>query len=165
MTFLIANTFTASFNWLSGVDQKAVKASVFRPADGSHRQQSECLAHCKATTVTSWTALLSETRQSSLPDLRLMICPTSAISSHISRAEGKNRLRVKTKFACPFNVIWVVQSPREKYFTSVFQNYVIWSRYPASSRGAYRDRQRRGARDAVDATMSCAHEVAGRSNS
>ena len=29
MNFLIADTFTASFNRLSGVDQKAVKASVF----------------------------------------------------------------------------------------------------------------------------------------
>ena len=29
MKFLIADTFTASFNRLSGVDQKAVKASVF----------------------------------------------------------------------------------------------------------------------------------------
>jgi hypothetical protein len=29
MNFLLADTFTASFNRLSGVDQKAVKASVF----------------------------------------------------------------------------------------------------------------------------------------
>ena len=29
MNFLIADTFTASFNRLSGLDQKAVKASVF----------------------------------------------------------------------------------------------------------------------------------------
>jgi hypothetical protein len=29
MNFLIADTFTASFNRLSGQDQKAVKASVF----------------------------------------------------------------------------------------------------------------------------------------
>ena len=29
MNFLIADTFTASFNRLSGMDQKAVKASVF----------------------------------------------------------------------------------------------------------------------------------------
>ena len=29
MNFLIADTFTASFNKLSGIDQKAVKASVF----------------------------------------------------------------------------------------------------------------------------------------
>src|SRR3984885_14658353 len=29
MNFLIADTFTASFNRLSGIDQKAVKASVF----------------------------------------------------------------------------------------------------------------------------------------
>src|SRR6266700_1069457 len=35
---------------------------------------------------------------------------------------------------------------------------------PPRPRGAYRDRHERGARDAVDATMSCAHEIAGRVN-
>jgi hypothetical protein len=30
--------------------------------------------------------------------------------------EAKIRVRQKTEFSCPINVIWVVQSPLKKYF-------------------------------------------------
>jgi len=41
-------------------------------------------------------------------------------------------VRAETNFANQFNVIWAVQSSREKYFTSVFQKSVICSQHPAS---------------------------------
>jgi hypothetical protein len=45
-----------------------------------------------------------------------------------------------------------VQPSCEKYFASPFARHSITdSDLPASSRGAYRDRHERGARDAVDA--------------
>jgi len=59
--------------------------------------------------------------------------------------EGQIRVRVKSNFARRFNVIWAVQSSREKYFASVFQKSVICSRHPASPGGAYRDRHERWA--------------------
>jgi hypothetical protein len=38
---------------------------------------------------------------------------------------SKNRLRLKTKFASPINLIGIVQSHREKFFYFVFSEIVI----------------------------------------
>ena len=51
-----------------------------------------------------------------------------------------NPVREKSKFAWRFNADSAVQSLREKYFDSVFQNLVIVSLHPASMQRAYRDR-------------------------
>jgi hypothetical protein len=59
-----------------------------------------------------------------------------------------------------------VQPSREKYFTSVFQKSVALLPHPASmKRGVTRESSRNVGRDAVDATVSCAHEIAGRRES
>jgi hypothetical protein len=57
----------------------------------------------------------------------------------------------KTNFLKQFNLIWVVQSCREKYFA--LSRPQITGIFPASclTRGAYRDRHGRWVRDAVDA--------------
>jgi hypothetical protein len=58
----------------------------------------------------------------------------------------------KSNFFKPFNLIWVVQPPREKFFAfAVGQIISTSSPRPASSRGAFRDRHGRWVRDAMDA--------------
>jgi hypothetical protein len=49
----------------------------------------------------------------------------------------KNCLRQKSNFASRFSADSTVQSSREKYRVSVFRKFMIWSRRPASVRGAY----------------------------
>jgi hypothetical protein len=46
----------------------------------------------------------------------------------------KNRMRAQAKFASRIKLIWPVQSPREKYFASVFPKSVISSHHPASTK-------------------------------
>jgi hypothetical protein len=59
-----------------------------------------------------------------------------------------------------------VQPSCEKYFASVFQNYVVaLSPSRLDEEGRYGQSSRNVGRDAVDATVSCAHEVAGRRES
>jgi hypothetical protein len=49
--------------------------------------------------------------------------------------------------ACPA----YVKASREKYSSSVFRKYMVFSTHPVATRGAYRDRHGRGRRGAVDA--------------
>jgi hypothetical protein len=66
-----------------------------------------------------------------------------------------NRLRANRNFLNRFNLIWVVQSPRKKYFASP-RTQITSDPKPSRSplRGALRDRHERWARDAVDAAVS-----------
>jgi len=48
-------------------------------------------------------------------------------------SEARNRLRTKSNFASRFKLIRVVQIRIEKYFTSVFQKFMIVCRRPASA--------------------------------
>jgi len=66
-------------------------------------------------------------------------------------------MREKSNFASRINVIWPVQSSREKYCASVFQKYVVSSRHPASTkegRIAIVTNVERGMRAASGATIS-----------
>jgi hypothetical protein len=61
-------------------------------------------------------------------------------------------VRVADKNGCRINMIWVVQSGIKKYFAFPFpQISGISPAIPALSRGAFRDRHERWARDAMDA--------------
>ena len=77
-----------------------------------------------------------------------LICPTRQISLHsvsLDDERPKNPLRVKFNLRSDFNVIWVVQSPRQKYFAGpVGQISATSSPRPFPARGAYRDRHERG---------------------
>jgi hypothetical protein len=77
-----------------------------------------------------------------------LICPTRQISLHsvsLDDERPKNPLRVKFNLRSDFNVIWVVQSPRKKYFAGpVGQISATSSPRPFPARGAYRDRHERG---------------------
>jgi hypothetical protein len=53
-----------------------------------------------------------------------------------------------------------VKPSGEKYFSSVFQKFMIVSAHPASTGGAYRDRHGRGKRGAVDAKVFSAAKAA-----
>jgi hypothetical protein len=63
---------------------------------------------------------------------------------------GGIRVREKSNFVKRFNADSTVQSLRKKYFASIFQKFVIFSRGPAPAGGALRDRHGRWARDAMD---------------
>jgi hypothetical protein len=77
-----------------------------------------------------------------------LICPTRQISPHSASLDDdgpKNPLRVKFNLRSDFNVIWVVQISREKYFAGpVGQISATSSPRPFPARGAYRDRHERG---------------------
>jgi hypothetical protein len=92
--------------------------------------------------------------------------PFDSPACHASGGLGSHsdRVRAKSNFASRFKLIWVVQSPREKYFASGFQKYVILSRHPASPRGALRESSRTLGWDAVDAAASGAIVIAGRAS-
>jgi hypothetical protein len=86
--------------------------------------------------------------------------PDGQISSNSARDRcfrrpqiPQNHVRAKTNFASRFNVIWPVQSPRKKYFASVFQKSVSCFSPSRPDRGAFRDRHERwvgcGGRDDV----------------
>ncbi len=44
----------------------------------------------------------------------------------------KNRVRAQANFVNRIKLIWVVQSPRKKYFASVFQKTMLCFAHPAS---------------------------------
>jgi len=54
-------------------------------------------------------------------------------------------LRQKSNFASPINLIWLVQSFAQKYFSFVFSEIMIDCSHSAPTQGAYRDRHERGA--------------------
>jgi hypothetical protein len=71
------------------------------------------------------------------------ICSVFARHAFERDAPGRKIARAKTTiFMRRFKLIWPVQPRREKYFTSVFQKYMIVSLRPASTRGALRDRHK-----------------------
>ena len=64
-------------------------------------------------------------------------------------------MRVNAFFMSRFKLIWVVQSPSQKYFAcAVGQINATDSRVLLPSRGALRDRHERWVRDAMDAAVS-----------
>jgi len=68
-----------------------------------------------------------------------------AIDASLGALYGRqNRLRGKRKIPKPFNPIPLVQSAREKYSASHPPQSMASRWYPASMRGAYRDRHERG---------------------
>jgi hypothetical protein len=70
------------------------------------------------------------------------------------------RLRGKSKFVSRINV----QILRENISLLFFRNLCFGLAIPSHQEGVSRS-SRTLERDAVDATMSCAHEIAGRGNS
>jgi hypothetical protein len=64
---------------------------------------------------------------------------------------GRSARLLKIEFPQPFQSDRPVPCLAHKYFTSVFQNNVISSFRPASTKGAFRDRHERGRRDAMAA--------------
>jgi hypothetical protein len=64
---------------------------------------------------------------------------------------GRSARLLKIEFPQPFQSDRPVPCLAHKYFTSVFQNNVISSSRPASTKGAFRDRHERGRRDAMAA--------------
>jgi hypothetical protein len=54
-------------------------------------------------------------------------------------------LRVKINFLNQINVICPVQSPMQKYFCFPELKSALYSRHPVPSKGAFRDRHKRGA--------------------
>jgi len=61
----------------------------------------------------------------------------------VSLVPARMSVRENPNFGSRFNGDSAVQSPCEKYFTSVFQHYVIVSHRPALTGGALRDRHGR----------------------
>jgi hypothetical protein len=73
--------------------------------------------------------------------------------------------RAKTSiFPDHFNLIFPVQSPTQKYSTSIFPKFVFLSPHPDSPGGAARDRHGRWKRDAVDVRVFSARMRAGESS-
>jgi hypothetical protein len=80
---------------------------------------------------------------------------TSAMPRYRPGWSRDGRMRANTNFASRYNLIWVVQSSREKYSVcAVGQITITTSPHSGPERGTLRDRHERWAGNAVDAMMS-----------
>jgi hypothetical protein len=112
---------------------------------------------------TSSTSTISSAARTDSPDGQNQLDFFRHLLAHQALKAQNLRAR-KNEIRKPIQLRALVQSHREKYFASVFQKYVIWSRYPVpAKRGASRS-SRTLVRDAVDAAASGAIVVAGRAS-